>query len=567
MKKRLFAIIITIGLIIAVALGIIWKLRRIEIINLIPREAVLYLETTELARTYGSLKESSFWKEARDLEIWEKMKSSPRWKRFEESRKELESRTGLKLDENNLKELAGKQVGFALFESASGAPAMLLLSEVGIKREIMITLDRFRKGGEKYKGLKVDVIETPRLKLYYLFIKNIAVLATNTSLLEKVVDIYRGKKTGSLVEEEKFKEVRSRLSLEGKGLVYFDREKFIRILLPLVQGNKIRAKRVLSSRKSIAAGAGKLLLTPQGARIESYLLFKKDGLSEELRRMYRMKPRRRFKSLEFIPEDSLLYGVESALDVKVLYDSLLQNWEKEEKAYANIKKGLGGFEERFGIKIEKDLLPCLNGEIAYTIPEIDLKGPFPSPKIAFLLGIGEKERWSKILKRFEQVIAEEGKLKIEKKEYEGIEMSFIRLPLASEGLRPAYALVNDFFILNTSTSSLEQMIKVYQSKTNPLAESESFEVVKSSSLKGAKGLYYVDLERSLDIALESLQSFSPLLFKKKEEKERFEKVIYPVLKLLRVLKGLGISITRDEEGIKEVFVCSIEDLPPQIPEK
>ena len=567
MKTRIFAIIITIALIIAVALGIVRKLRRIEIINFIPREAVLYLETSELARTYSSLKKSSFWKEAGDLAIWEKMKSSPRWKRFEQGRRELESRTGLKLNENNLKELAGKQVGFALFESASGAPGMLLLSEVGIKREIMGTLAGFRKGGEKYKGLKVDVIETPRLKIYYLFIRNIAVLATNTSLLEKVVDISRGDKAASLVEGEKFKEVRSRLSLESEGLVYFDREKFVRILLPLVQGNKIKAERVLSSRKSIAAGAGELLLTPQGVRIESYLLFRKEALSEELRRMYGMKPRNRFKSLEFIPEDSLLYGVESALDIRILYDSLLQNWEKEERAYVNIKKGLAGFEERFGIRVEEDLLPCLNGEIAYTIPEIDLKGPFPSPKIAFLLGIGEKEKWSEILKRFEQVIAEEGKLKIEKKEYEGIEMSFIRLPLASEGLRPAYALINDFFILSTSTSSLEEMIKVYQRKSNPLAESKSFEVVKSSSLKGAKGLYYVDLERSLNIALEALQSFSPLLFKKEEEKERFEKVIYPVLKLLRVLKGLGISITRDEEGVKEVFICSIEDLPPQSPEK
>jgi hypothetical protein len=567
MKKKVLIISIIIVVGIGIVLGIIRELRKIEIIDLVPAEAILYLETTDLARTYSNLKKSRFWKEAGSLKVWEKVRSSEKWKRLTEHREELESQTGLKFNESNLKELAGKQVGFALFKSALGGPDVLFLTEVGIKREIMNILPRFRKkGGQRYKGLKVDVIETRRLKLYYLFINNIAVLATDISILERVVDIYRGEKAYSLVEEERFKEVKSRLPLKSKGLVYFERERFARIFLPLIQERKTKAEKVFSSGEFIEAGGGELLLNPRGVRVESYLLFREGALSEDLLKMYRMKPRR-FRSLEFIPQNSLLYGVENALDIKILYNSLLQNWEKEEKTYENIKKKLARFEEKFGIKIEEDLLSCLNGEIAYTIPEIDLKGPFPSPKIAFLLGIKEKEKWAKILSKFEEVIARQGKLKIEKKEYGGIEISFVRLPLVSEGLRPAYALVNDFFILNTSTSSLEEMIKVYQSKSNLLAESDSFEVAKASFTKGAKGLYYLDLERSLNISLEALQNFSPLLFKKEEEKKRLEEVIYPLIKLARVLKALGISVTRDEEGIKEVFFCSIEDLPPQSPKK
>ena len=620
MKKSLM-IILAVIVLGAVTATLFLKVRKVEVRapeNFFPEETIIYVSQKGIAGSWEKLKASGFWKELTSSEGWKELEP-----KIGELQREFEAKWGVPLNEENIMQLAGREVALALLPPEEGdlKPRGLLLAKVGVKVKVGSLLIKLQDElsqaeqltFEDYRGVEIVRIKTssPELpQLSYAFLDDWLALEVGSadSILKEVINLYQGQSQKSLARSQNFRKIRSKLPEKRAGLLYVDLERALtaypeqkmkEILKGKLPGERGQAHLSASFEPFKAAGGASWF--DEGLWAKSYLLLNKEKADRELLQMYSSKPTR-LRSLSYIPKESVLFAG-STFNINTYWKYLQKALEKQDPEISeNLGKGIETFETKWDLNLQNDIFSWMGEEFAYAISELSLEGMFPMPSYFLMIEVKDKTRAKETLTRIKEnlkKISQEKKmlfqLKFAVEEYDEEEINFLQVPF----LKPGYALVNDFLIISTTTSAIKKVIDTKKGRQDSLSEDANFKRVQSVFTEKSSNLCYLNVEKSLGlvrsiaawaVSMQEMQLSGIRREKKRinlkefetedereknledcrrrlEEKERkvrnlnenLEGTLYPLLESLKPLKSLGASTITDEKGAKQLFYLAIEE--------
>ncbi|MCB1195862.1 DUF3352 domain-containing protein, partial [bacterium] len=167
--------------------------------SIIPADAELYLGVYNIGDGWDSLMKSAFWKELSSLQIWDQIAFKQTIETFQQ---EMQAQTSIEFNQDNIMELIGKQVAFALFmnNERQDTPSGLIVTKVGTKTRLLATLIELTEQGEApyektdYKGVTVYLLkateESPMDVAFAITKGNMAIeFGTKTENIKAVIDL------------------------------------------------------------------------------------------------------------------------------------------------------------------------------------------------------------------------------------------------------------------------------------------------------------------------------------------------------------------------------------------
>ncbi len=576
--------------------------------NLIPSSAVAYYSVRDVQGTWGAIKDSNFWKQLSALPLWKELKTQENLAAFS---KAMSDSLGFELTESRLMDVIGQEAALAVVVGARNdtEPKVLLLTKTGPRTKIAETAAKLV---DKVKGSGATTIETwsygsvtltnvksadpTAPELNYVFLDNILALGIGNTkeVLQQVVDLSQGKSKESISYSEGYQKLMSLEKRAGSRVVgkfYMDFEKITQTVggvnLPVPGAAAANVAAPLSMLKSI----GGVTWMDNGLNTKIFVIPNRANMDETTRTLWDVKPQKA-KSLELIPDGTVLYSVSNSLDVAGLWKIWQSNLAKQAPEQAKaINDAVAEAEKNMGMSIEGDILSWIGDEIAYTFNEVNVEGVFPIPKMALIVKVKDEAKAKAFLDKLVELINKQGatpppapaagetaaapapalQLKLDKSNYDGVEISSMNLPLVGKGLAPGYAFVNGYLVIATGATMLEKMVDVTKGKANALANDPSFKKVSAVIGGEVNQLGYINTEKMFDVAVDicnwvvSFQQMNlpgtPLAPAQAEAtKKILTDTVIPILKCLKTVKVVGISTVYSKDGIEQDIVTRIEDI-------
>ncbi len=191
-------------------------------------------------------------------------------------------------------------------------------------------------------------------------------------------------------------------------------------------------------------------------RLRTALFFDKDRLAEDIAPFYDDPPVEN-SSLAMIPGGVLQYQWNGSLDVEDYWNEFKKEWRRgasDRGGAGSPEQEIRKLEQRLGLSIEGDLLPVIGDEFGGFLADVDLKGPFPVPRLALFLEVRDGAKASEILRK---LIGQRPALRPQEEDYHGVTVTSFPIPLAP-GLAPAYALVEDFLVFAVDGDLIKAMV-------------------------------------------------------------------------------------------------------------
>ncbi|NOX97826.1 MAG: DUF3352 domain-containing protein [Nitrospirae bacterium] len=619
MKKVIAAVLI---LVVLTASGVALFLKSREgakgAEDFIPAEAFLYISRKGIGNDWEKFKASRFWKEVTSSEEWGKIEPQLR-----ELQRKLESKVGFALDGGSIRELFGKEVALALLpdERPGSIPRGLLLTRVGMKTKIQERLAKMQDrlsgedklSSESYKEVEITNLKafSSDIELNYAFLGDWLVvgLGKNNSALKETIDIYRRESQESLANDDNFQDVRARLPKERAGLFYLKVKEALALYPEGTAGGMAKGKSPLKelNRRTRASlemfkSLGGATWFDKGLKAKFCLLLNRDKIDENLREIYSWKPRKP-ESLKYIPQGTIIYASNNSLDDIGAYWRYLRETLKEQNP--QIAEQMSGGVERlkteWGLSLEDDIFSWMGNEFAYAVSEVNMEGIFPLPGYFIMIKVRDEKKARESLDKVENILekisVEKGfPLKFGGEEYEKEKIRALQVPF----LQPGYAFVNDFLVIGINTSTIKKVIDAEKGKEDSLLKDANFKRVKSIFREKSNSLCYLNVEKTLDTvqsltgwvlsmqemqlsriksrraALESrkfktpgerekeLKAYQMQLDKKERDvnnlRKNLKERVYPLLKILKVLKSLGVNVLTDKDGgTEQTFYLAVEE--------
>lgn len=238
MRRRVrnsLIVIVVLVVILGLGIGIYLKTRKIEMITLVPGDALVYLWVGDMEEGMKTLQESEIYEQIIKSKGWEVLKGP-----LEEMKKEVEEKTGLKIDREKIIGMA-KEAGFVLLPPKEDEPSavLLLLREKRKERLMVLLAQAFDKVGREdwdrelriaeHEEYVFNVLYNPMTKreLCYIFFQDIGILSLDRKALFRVINLYQNKGKDSLARQENFKEIRKKFPKGIRTLSYFNIEQLV----------------------------------------------------------------------------------------------------------------------------------------------------------------------------------------------------------------------------------------------------------------------------------------------------------------------------------------------------
>ncbi len=617
--KKVIGVVLAVAILAAVGVALVWKGREVKVggaENFIPENALVYISQKGIGKDWEKFKSSHFWKEETSLKEWREIEPQ-----LKELQRKIESKVGFALNEGNVKQLFGKEVALALLPGQAGnlKPRGLLLTRVGMKTKVQEHLakieDKLSGQGklpsETYKDVEITSLKlsSPGIELSYAFLNDWLVLGIgrNNSVLKEVIDIYRDR-SRSLANNENFQEIRSRVPKERAGLFYLNMEEALAVYPEKLIGEIPKGRpslkemgRQMKASLEMVKTVGGATWFDKGLKAKLCLLLNRKKADGNLQEMYSWKPRK-FESLKYIPQGTLIYAAGSVDDMGTYWKYLRGTLKKQNPQVAEqMLRGVEKLKTKWGISLEDDILSWMGPELAYGLAGVNLEGMFPRPGYFLLLQVRDEKKARETLDKvgsiMEKISVKKGlpsPLKFRGEEYEGEEIKVLPVPF----LKPGYAFVNNFLIISLSTSTIKKLIDTEKGKEGSLREDANFKRVESIFGEKSNGLSYLNIEKTLDTVhglsawflsaqekqLSRMKGRKAVLesrkFETPEDKKRaieafrkklsmrekrvstlrgsLEERVYPLLKSLKVFKSLGVNAFTDKEGAEQTFYLAVE---------
>lgn len=218
------------------------------------------------------------------------------------------------------------------------------------------------------------------------------------------------------------------------------------------------------------------------------ILFNKEQLDERVARLCDVRPGVN-DTLGLVPRDSLLYYWTNTLNLPLLWD-LYSTGAVQQQSQALDILSLE-LRESAGVELE-DVLGMIGNEFAVIMKDVGREG-IPLPKVSIVVKLNDSEKFLEVFK----VLLENADIPVSHKKYNGEEISY--WGVAPQGaLQPAYASLNDYFIVSNSLDLVQQLVDLHMDSAESLSKSPVMKVFGNGLLKNNNSAAYVHIAKLAD---------------------------------------------------------------------
>lgn len=478
---------------------------------------------------------------------------------------------------------------------------IILLSRISqasrTKESILRSLSRIKQNrlvtSQKYKGFKIYAIEETGSgdSLVYLILRDVVIASNSFEIIKQAIDLFRNGYKTSISQEMEFKRVKAKLSDGHIGWLYLDIKRLVELTKNLEETNYPGFN--LGPLHSYFLE----LKFREGIAVKGWSYFDAGEIENTV-----LKPflesinNTNLKTLEFTPLNVAMFSGGNSGDMRLLWpyikteivDSLQRRKTENGEGFQPAHDFPAGFGAILGIDLEKDLLPYLGKEFAFSLAafkEINIplsvsKGQvrplnLSLPEMFACIQVLDKDKIKLIMHNFWQRMNDsinknfmlsssnaenkEGKKEknaplpayLEVNNYSGVDVYALKflpeaaLPLGvgADILSPAYCFLADYLVISSNVSLLKKVINTYQKKNLGLSDSVRFSQVKGSLEQEFSSLFYINLNEIIAPLSKMFNSFTMQEtddIKQEEYKRNLTKVLQ-VMEMLKHIKAIGIT--------------------------
>jgi hypothetical protein len=232
---------------------------------------------------------------------------------------------------------------------------------------------------EKYRDVDIHKFITNTTEIYFALLggTSTAVVSTQAAPLHVIIDQFKDNK--SLKDDTTFKALSGQVPSDRIAALYLNLTEFYQ------QANLI-APNMLSSN-SLQSANGAMLITVSAANdgmqvdvaSEADLSVMNSGV--QINSNARPDP----STLNDIPANS--FGFLVGTDLKTSIQAVLDTMRKDPNTGPNVDKSLSDFKQQYGVDLEKDVLPLLDGDYSLSVSGSGQSGATPDVSVIFQLKV------------------------------------------------------------------------------------------------------------------------------------------------------------------------------------
>jgi len=353
-------------------------------------------------------------------------------------------------------------------------------------------------------------------------VKDFLVLTIDQDTFEDVIDTSKGR-ADSLEDNQRFNDVMSALPGDAVAYAIVDMEEIMadaidEIERELEYGGVSLPNEVTDLYGAFGAYGLALGVHEDGVQIDVVVSLDPDKMDTELFGPYQAgaSPNR---ILDWIPEDALGFysGQDLAAVWRLAYDLLMETPDAEEQ--------IEDLTAELGIQLDGELLSWMSGEYAIAVVESHNIEDVPVGGFA-VFETDDEQKAQALLGDILEILEEFGGVQIARDTIVGTDMTLVIDPWEEEVIF-GYGFDDGHLVIGVTEDGLEQAVGDARSITGD----ELFKAVQKRLPSRVSGYLYVNLERTMGIARESMSDW---------EREDYEDYIEPFIKPIKAI-GLGAA--------------------------
>ena len=525
--------------------------------KLLPKNTLLAVELIDLEKTIDEFKSSQLGKKLKETDLLGVLKAQGTEKNVIENYNKVKSVFLSTVDSLLFKELFGSKVLVAILpvHIEQSTDFKEVLSSV-----VLISQTKHRTGlvdffnqlvtkkpeytTREYNGHEITNFELEKnIIVYYSLDDNYLIATFDLKAIQNCLD-RKTNKQPSLADNEYYQTLAKRLTTSPYRAFAFNNTKKMYENITLLLAHSSGSAKQNKEMKQIAAALenwqgfnalGSAAYNDGSDILQAKILmmFEKKELSTEYAKIFSSQPIEN-RTIKFIPDEPLVYYWTNLVDPKTLLNFYLKTYNLEAKAITSMK---AKFKNQTGVEFD-EALQAIGNQLSFVLTNVKTGGLFPIPEMS--LWVQTKNR-DTVLKLVNSLIMQ-SRMELTEEKINGIKISYLFLPFGND-LQPAFAFIEDFFIVSTNRGLITNMINAAKNGKSIVAGPEFTHVNKGLTDKN-NIISFVKIDRLIDNIIDIFE-WRDRLRELKAEKQPHksdivkDKIVIPVIQGLQMYETFG----------------------------
>jgi|GEM_PF-1506131 len=491
--------------------------KKFTIENIIPKEALIYVNQKDLAQLIKDFKNSQFGKDMAMINVPALLEKSGVAKEQIELFTKFQAVLGILIESPLFQRVFGQEVAVTIYPADFFTYDISALWEIAKQIMVVIRLDKeteiaeflsrlFSQIGQqiiitkaKYQNQTIVNITMPQLaalnvKISYTKIGPYLVLGLGEDSARRCINVVKRGKP-SLSQDKNYRLTKSRF-VEGARTTAFVN---IDMLLTTLKDRLLEMTKAYESESGQDRPLDEVLKDLSGFLSFGYsavyspliqsrinFFFVKEQMTSDVQKFYSCELKLN-KNIKFIPKDIILYHWSNCYDMPAYWSRLkeeMNRFSKERQGGPSPQQVIEGVEKLLQLSIDTDILPLMGREQGWVLSDITLGGIFPIPKFLFFMSVTDRAKAQGMI----ETLADQPVLFVQSEDYKGIKINYITIPLSSD-VQPAYCFIEDYFLLTSHRQLFHEVIDVYQNQKPSLASDSIFLQLNMDLTQMTNGLF------------------------------------------------------------------------------
>ncbi len=573
--KKVIIFIVVLGL---VAIGTFYLLKpahkEVKPAKLLPADTLLMVELVNLEKSIDGFKSGKLGQKLNEIDLTGVMQNLEVPIKAIEKYEKTKSAVLSTLDSMLFKELFGQETVLAVLplkidhltpeclKKALGS--LVLISRPKSSAELVEFVSRiFAKNlkfqTEVYGGYEIKSFELDYdITVHYSLADGLLVATLDRQAIKKCLDLRKNRQP-SLDQNEYYQNLRSKLaSSRTKAFVYNNTKKMYESILNISR-LIIKKEEFSDTERSLAVFKGLKAIGyasyDDGSDLlqsRTLVMINKKGLEPVYAEAYCSKPGEN-KTLQIVPDNTLVYYWANNLYLKSLWDIYIENQYLNDEEKESMKTSL---EKETGVSFD-EIFQAFGNQFGLILTDINTGGPFPIPKLTFFVETANQDTVAKLM----DSVTQKSGMVLQKEEFNDIKINYIMLPFGND-VQPAYAFFNGFCIVSINNQLIKNIISTCKNGDN-ITTDKNFLAVNKGLTDKNNNIMFIKFDQLID-KIKELVIFgkNTIVLKNQGEAEKaaivISGVINPALDGLKMYRTIGSRTFTKEDEIESGIYCKID---------
>ncbi len=198
------------------------------------------------------------------------------------------------------------------------------------------------------------------------------------------------------------------------------------------------------------------------------------------------------KTLEFPPQESLVYYWNRCLDLGKKWDEMIDTLKKAGPKASGVDptQQVKVIEQTLGLSMRDQVIPAFGNEIGGYVTDVNMEGMFPIPKFLFFIQVLDQEIVQAILDKLKTLPF----FVLQTEDYDQTTINYLSLPLGSD-VEPSFGFYKDFLMIAMNRQLMKSSIDAAKNGSSSLARQDSFRALKLNSKEESTDILFIDMDQ------------------------------------------------------------------------